>query len=50
MVRVRVWEMKLLSWNVRGLGSSEKRKDVCTLVKEKNPLIMCLQQNKAANL
>jgi exonuclease III len=45
-VRVRVWEMKLLSWNVRGLGSYEKRKEVRSLVKAKNPLVMCLQETK----
>lgn len=35
---LRVLEMKLISWNVRGLGSFEKRKEVCSLVQEKVPL------------
>lgn len=38
--------MKLLSWNVRGLGGYEKRKDVRALVRDKQPLILCLQETK----
>ena len=38
--------MKIISWNVRGLGSFEKRREVCQLVREKNPLIMCVQETK----
>jgi len=38
--------MKLLSWNVRGLGSLEKRKEVRSLVKEKRPLILCIKETK----
>jgi len=38
--------MKLLSWNVKGLGGLEKRKEVRLLVKDKNPLILCLQESK----
>jgi len=38
--------MKLISWNVRGLGGFEKRKEVRSLVIEKNPLILCLQETK----
>jgi len=45
-VWVRVCEMKLLSWNVWGLGGPEKRKEVCFIVKEKRSLIMCLQETK----
>jgi len=43
---VRVWDMKLLSWNVGGLGGHEKIKVVRSLVKDKNPLILCLQETK----
>jgi len=43
---VRVWEMKLLTWNVRGLGAYEKRKEVCAMMKEKRPLIFCIQETK----
>lgn len=43
---VRVWVMKLLSWNVRRLGGHVKRKEVRALVKDKNPLILCLQETK----
>ena len=38
--------MKLLSWNIRGLGSAEKRSEVRLLVGEKVPWIVCLQETK----
>ncbi|KAK2421839.1 DNA-(apurinic or apyrimidinic site) endonuclease [Trifolium repens] len=38
--------MKIVSWNVRGLGRVDKRKEVRKLVGEKNPLIVCLQETK----
>ncbi|MCH79613.1 cysteine-rich receptor-like protein kinase, partial [Trifolium medium] len=38
--------MKILSWNVRGLGGMEKKKEVCDLVKEKNSLLLCIQETK----
>lgn len=38
--------MKLISWNVRGLGGFEKRKEVRSLVLEKRPFIFCLQETK----
>jgi exonuclease III len=38
--------MKIISWNVRGLGGFEKRREVCQLVREKNPFIMCIQESK----
>jgi exonuclease III len=38
--------MKILSWNVRGLGGLEKRRDVRLLVGEKLPIIVCLQETK----
>jgi len=34
--------MTLLSWNVRGLGGMEKRREVRLLVGEKKPFIICL--------
>lgn len=40
----RVGVMKLISWNVRGLGGVEKRKEVHKLVGEKHPFILCLQE------
>jgi len=45
-VGVRVLVMRLISWNVRGLGGPEKRKEVRSLVKDKRPLILCLQETK----
>jgi exonuclease III len=41
--------MKIVSWNVRGLGRLDKRKEVCKLVREKNPFIVCLQETKVQN-
>jgi len=38
--------MKILSWNVRGLGGFEKRRKVCKLVREKQPFIVCIQETK----
>jgi exonuclease III len=38
--------MKVISWNVRGLGRVDKRKEVRNLVREKHPLIVCLQETK----
>jgi exonuclease III len=38
--------MRILSWNIRGLGGMEKRKEVRKLVWEKSPTIVCLQETK----
>jgi exonuclease III len=38
--------MRVISWNIRGLGSLVKRKEVRKLVREKNPSIVCLQETK----
>lgn len=38
--------MKILSWNVRGLGGFAKRPEVRKLVSEKGPSIVCLQETK----
>jgi len=38
--------MQLLSWNVKGLGGAGKKKEVCNLVREKKPFILCLQETK----
>lgn len=38
--------MKILSWNVRGLGGLEKRREICLLVGEKVPFILCIQETK----
>jgi exonuclease III len=38
--------MKIISWNVRGLGGFEKRKEVCQLVREKKSFIICIQETK----
>lgn len=38
--------MKILSWNVRGLGGFAKRPEVRKLIAEKIPSIVCLQETK----
>jgi exonuclease III len=38
--------MKIILWNVRGLGSVEKWKEVRNLVEEKGPSILCIQETK----
>ena len=38
--------MKILSWNVRGLGGFVKRTEVRKLLSEKNPFIVCLLETK----
>lgn len=38
--------MKILSWNVRGLGGFAKRPEVRKLFVEKCPSIVCLQEMK----
>ena len=42
--------MKIISWNVRGLGGFEKRREVCPLVREKKPLVMCIQETKLVTI
>ena len=39
-------EMKIISYNVRGLGGGDKREEVQRLVLDKHPLVMCLQETK----
>jgi len=47
---VRAWRggvsMKLISYNMRGLGGWEKRREVQRLVREKKPFVMCIQETK----
>jgi exonuclease III len=38
--------MKIVSWNIRGLGGLEKRKEVRKLVGDLCPFILCLQETK----
>jgi len=38
--------MKVLSYNVRGLGGGEKRVEVRRLVQEKNPYVLFIQETK----
>jgi len=38
--------MKILSWNVRGLGGIVKRPEVRKLLSKNNPSIICLQEMK----
>jgi len=43
---VLVCVMKIVSWNVRGLAGFEKRREVCQLVTENKPIILCIQETK----
>ncbi|PNX56988.1 cytochrome p450, partial [Trifolium pratense] len=38
--------MKIISWNIRGLGGPEKRKEVRKMVGELKPFILCIQETK----
>ena len=38
-------EMKILSYNVRGLGSFEKRAEVRNFIREKHSSVVCLQES-----
>jgi hypothetical protein len=38
--------MKVMSYNVRGLGGGEKRVEVRKLVSEKHPFVLCIQETK----
>lgn len=42
----RVVLMKILSYNVRGLGGGEKRVEVRRLVQEKCPFVLCIRESK----
>jgi len=41
-----VFVMKIISWNVRGLGGFEKKREVSQLVREKKSFILCIQETK----
>lgn len=41
--------MKLLSWNMKGLGGMEKRRKVLLLVGEKRPFVFCMQETKMSS-
>lgn len=38
--------MKIISFNVRGLGGWEKRREVRKLVNEHSPWVLCIQETK----
>jgi len=38
--------MKVISYNVRGLGGGEKRVEVRRLVNDKHPFVLCIQESK----
>jgi hypothetical protein len=38
--------MRIITWNVRGLGGYEKKQEVRNLINEKKPSIICLQETK----
>jgi exonuclease III len=42
--------MKILTYNVRGLGGGEKKAEVRRLVYEKKPLVLCIQETKLESM
>ena len=42
VVGCRLVPMKIITYNVRGLGGFEKRSEVRRLVVEKKPFVLCL--------
>jgi exonuclease III len=38
--------MKIISFNIRGLGAAEKKKEVRRLVSERKPSVLCIQESK----
>jgi exonuclease III len=42
--------MKIISYNVRGLGGFEKRSEVRKLETEKKPFVLCLQESKLSTV
>ena len=44
-MRVGAFSMKLVSWNVRGLGNVEKRKEVRKLVEDKKTVDFMTTRN-----
>ncbi|MCI69160.1 cytochrome P450, partial [Trifolium medium] len=38
--------MKIVSWNIRRLGGSEKRQEVRQLVGQQKPFLVCIQESK----
>lgn len=42
--------MKIMSWNVRGLGRSDKRSRVKLLIKERRVDVLLLQETKKSNI
>jgi len=47
-VRRKGWgfEMKIFSFNVRGLGTGEKKREIRRLISEKSPDVFCIQETK----
>jgi len=42
--------MKILLYNFRGFGGAEKRVELCYLVLEHQPFVLCLQESKLSSL
>ncbi|RVW14425.1 LINE-1 retrotransposable element ORF2 protein [Vitis vinifera] len=48
-VRVLCFPMKIISWNVRGLGSRNKRRMVKDFLRSENPDVVMIQETKKEN-
>ena len=42
--------MKLISWNIRGLGRPEKKRRIKAVIKERKVDMVMLQETKRANI
>lgn len=40
------FQMKLISYNIRGLGGKVKKKEIQKLVREQKPNMLCVQETK----
>lgn len=38
--------MKIISYNIRGLGGVAKKKEICNIIKSHKPTFVCIQETK----
>lgn len=38
--------MKIISYNIRGLGRWEKKREIQKLVRQRSPSVVCIQETK----
>lgn len=42
--------MKIISWNIRGIGSSLKKRFISKIIRERSPDVLFLQETKVESL